>query len=104
LTLPPGPHYLGLIVLAFLVRLVQVLGLLLLVRLVLRALVARRSTPSAPRPATSDRDLVRDRVCNTFLPRERAVRAMVAGREEFFCSEGCRERGLREGVASLLAP
>ncbi len=39
-------------------------------------------------------DLVRDRICNTFLPRDRAVRAMVSGREEHFCSEACRDRAL----------
>jgi hypothetical protein len=34
--------------------------------------------------------LVRDRVCNTFLPRERALVATIDGREEYFCSEECR--------------
>jgi hypothetical protein len=36
--------------------------------------------------------LVRDRVCNTFVPRERALRARVGGREEHFCSAACRDR------------
>jgi hypothetical protein len=45
---------------------------------------------SEPAPAP----LVRDRVCNTFLPRERALVAVVDGREEHFCSTACRDRAL----------
>ena len=39
-------------------------------------------------------DMVRDRVCNTFLPRERALTAIVGGREMHFCSAACRDRAL----------
>ena len=66
---------------------------LLVVRLVFRAVAAlvrpRPSTAAPPRPPA---EMVRDRVCNTFLPRERAIRAVVAGREEHFCSPACHER------------
>ncbi|MCP3978560.1 MAG: hypothetical protein GY716_04390 [bacterium] len=40
--------------------------------------------------------MVRDRVCNTFLPRSRALTAHIDGTEHFFCSEGCR-RSFLEG-------
>jgi len=40
------------------------------------------------------RELVRDRVCNTFLPRDRALTAMVRGQEEHFCSAACRDQAL----------
>jgi hypothetical protein len=46
------------------------------------------------RPAAREGELVRDRVCNTFLPRESALRATVEGREEHFCSPLCRDRAL----------
>jgi hypothetical protein len=36
--------------------------------------------------------MVRDRVCDTFLPRSRALMAVVDGREQHFCSPECRER------------
>jgi YHS domain-containing protein len=37
--------------------------------------------------------LVRDRVCDTYLPRSRALREVDAsGREQFFCSEECRAK------------
>ena len=41
---------------------------------------------SAPSAGTA---LVRDRVCNTFVPREGAVKALVDGHTEYFCSEKC---------------
>jgi hypothetical protein len=69
---------------------------LLLVRLGLRALSAWLG-PRAPgqgQPVPPPEDLVRDRICNTFLPRSRALRAVVGGHEEHFCSTACRDRAL----------
>ena len=80
--------------------LLRVVGLLLLVRAVLRGLagLSRGGTPTAAGPPPPGKaaggDLVRDRICNTFLPRDRAVRAVISGREEHFCSEVCRDRAL----------
>ena len=69
--------------------LLRTLVILFLVRLVVRfvanVFVGLRSAPAAPA-------LVRDRVCNTFLPRDRALTLRVAGREEHFCSAACRDR------------
>jgi uncharacterized protein len=77
----------------------RVVGFLLILRLVLRFLagLSRGATRPATEPPTGTRagaDLVRDRICNTFLPRDRAVRATISGREEHFCSEACRDRAL----------
>ena len=58
---------------------------------------ARESGPAVG-GAVREGDLVRDRVCNTFLPRESALRAMVSGREEHFCSAACRDRALAAGT------
>ena len=71
--------------------LLRILALLLLVRLFFRFLagvVRGYRGEAAPRSL----DMVRDRVCNTFLPRDRALRALVDGREEHFCSPACRDR------------
>ena len=38
--------------------------------------------------------MVRDRVCNTYLPREKALRLEAGDGEHFFCSEACRDRYL----------
>jgi len=80
--------------LSFLVRLVLVL---LVARLVLRGIAALVRVPR-PRPSRPDSavDLVRDRICDTFLPRTRAVAAVVAGHEELFCSPACAKRALAE--------
>jgi hypothetical protein len=76
-------------VLTVLVVVARVLMVLFLIRLGLRALAAARR----PRPApASAQDLVRDRVCNTFVPRDRALAGTVAGRTELFCSAACRDR------------
>jgi len=34
--------------------------------------------------------MVRDRVCNTFLPRSRALTERIDADEHYFCSERCR--------------
>jgi YHS domain-containing protein len=87
-----------------LVYLAWVLVWLLIVRQVLRT-VARllggggsQRRPGASRPLRPAEDLVRDRVCNTYVPRSRAIVATIDGHEEYFCSTGCRERA-RAAVA-----
>jgi hypothetical protein len=76
-----------------LVLLLRLLLVLLIVRLVLRG-IAGWLRPSAPAPAPSpgSLELVRDRVCGTYLPRDRALTVSVAGREQHFCSVACRDR------------
>lgn len=37
-------------------------------------------------------ELVRDRVCNTFVPKDRALTLKESGQIHFFCSEQCRTR------------
>jgi hypothetical protein len=86
-------------VIAMLVVLVRFLVVLLIVRFVLRFVAAviqgytgaprGRREPAREMVAT---DLVRDRVCDTFVPRSRALMAVVDGREQHFCSPACRER------------
>jgi uncharacterized protein len=50
-----------------------------------------RVRTAAPRPeARIQGAMVRDEVCNTYLPREDAIREVRDGRELFFCSERCR--------------
>jgi hypothetical protein len=40
----------------------------------------------APPRVPAATDMVRDRVCDTFVPRSRALMAVVDGREQYFCS------------------
>jgi hypothetical protein len=90
-----------------LIRVLQFLFWLLVLRLVVRT-VARafapgpaRSRATAPPPRAQVRapeDLVLDRVCRTHVPRSRALVARVEGREEHFCSPACRDKA-RAAVA-----
>jgi hypothetical protein len=72
-----------------LVVVVRVLVVLFLVRLGLRLFVAARERRAPPDTGS---ELVRDRVCNTFVPRERALFDVIGGRTEPFCSAQCRDR------------
>jgi hypothetical protein len=69
----------------------RILVALLLVRLLFR-FVAGVVRGYRGEPGPRSQDMVRDRICNTFLPRDRALRALVDGREEHFCSPTCRDR------------
>ncbi|HEX5042105.1 MAG TPA: PP0621 family protein [Candidatus Polarisedimenticolaceae bacterium] len=55
----------------------------------------RSAVPEArPRPADTPRfegAMVRDRECQTFLPRARALSVRAEDGEHFFCSTGCKE-------------
>lgn len=80
---------------SFAVNLVRIVLVLMAVRLVLRFLAAVvQGYQGAPRREAAT-DMVRDRVCDTFLPRSRALVAVVDGREQHFCSAKCRDRARR---------
>ena len=90
-----------------LVVLLRIVVILLVVRFVLRFVAAAiqgytgGGEGGRPRPAREGvaTDMVRDRVCDTFVPRSRALMAVVDGREQHFCSPACRERA-RERASS----
>ncbi len=85
---------------AFLVNLVRVVVVLLILRFVLRFVAAVvQGYQGAPRPEPAT-DMVRDRVCDTFVPRSRALMAVVDGREQHFCSPECRDRARRRLVTT----
>jgi hypothetical protein len=82
-------------VISFVVNLVRIVIVMLAVRLVLRFIAAVvQGYQGAPRREAAT-DMVRDRVCDTFLPRSRALVAVVDGREQHFCSVECRDRARR---------
>jgi hypothetical protein len=80
-----------------LIAVVRFLMVLFVVRLGLRLFAAGRRA----RPVAAGTDLVRDRICNTFVPRDRALAGEVAGRIEHFCSVACRDRALGGWAAAL---
>ncbi len=69
------------------------LGVLTFLRAFWRSIPSETAAPR-PRGPRFDGSLVRDRVCQTFLPRARALGLRADGEEHFFCSEACRSRFL----------
>ena len=93
---------------ALLVGLLRLLLVLLVVRLVGRFVVSAvrgyRGQVAAPAagPRMASRELVRDRVCNTFVARDRALVAAVGGELEHFCSAACRDLALAGSAPKAL--
>ena len=52
----------------------------------------RDATPGSRSAPDSVDPMVRDRVCNTFLPRSRALVVHAGSEELFFCSAACRDK------------
>jgi YHS domain-containing protein len=50
----------------------------------------RRDPPPPPRRIQGV--MVKDEVCNTYIPKEEAIREVRDGQERFFCSEECRRK------------
>jgi len=60
-------------------------------------LVATRPAEARPKGTPAPRfegAMVRDRVCQTFVPRVKALALRVGDEEHFFCSAACRDRFL----------
>jgi len=80
-------------VIAVLGAVVRVALLFFFARVIIRAIAPAFFTqPTPDPPETAIGDLVRDRICKTFFPRERAVRAIIGGEEQLFCSSACADR------------
>jgi YHS domain-containing protein len=59
-----------------------------------------RSGPARPPRSGPPDALVKDDVCGTYLPRRDALRAVIDGRERFFCSAECRDKARAGGGPS----
>ena len=65
-------------------------------------LIRGATRPAAPGRGQTRREgeMVRDRVCNTFLPRSSALVERVGRETHYFCSESCRTRFLGDRTAT----
>jgi YHS domain-containing protein len=79
--------------------LLRAAALLLVLRLAGRFLAGLLSglRPAPPRRDLPDQ-LVRDRVCNTYVLKARALHATIDGEERHFCSPACRDQALRRSA------
>ncbi|MBN2408821.1 MAG: hypothetical protein JXE07_03715 [Candidatus Aminicenantes bacterium] len=58
----------------------------------------RLSRRDRPRPRLSGM-MVKDEVCNTYLPKDEAILDRIDGKDHYFCSEACRRKFLDERKA-----
>ncbi|HEX7126212.1 MAG TPA: hypothetical protein VF406_10650 [Thermodesulfobacteriota bacterium] len=75
-------------------RLLVLIGALVLLVLLVRSMTAGggRRTVEAARRRVAGEELVRDPICDTYVPRSAAVSAAVGGETRLFCSRACAER------------
>ncbi len=79
-------------------RIITILAVGILIYLFRRLQAAnrvRQSHPGTIPPGKAGR-MVRDRICNTFLPAESALTLKQDGSLHYFCSSRCRDRFLQE--------
>jgi YHS domain-containing protein len=57
---------------------------------------SRRKARPAAKPRLSGM-MVKDEICQTYLPKENALRETSDGREHYFCSPECRTKFLAGG-------
>ncbi|MGA2533955.1 MAG: TRASH domain protein [Candidatus Aminicenantales bacterium] len=53
---------------------------------------ATRPKKSSGEPRQIQGVMVKDDICNTYIPRDEAIREVRDGQERFFCSEECRRK------------
>ncbi len=54
-----------------------------------------KRTPAKPAPSKSlPQMMVKDEVCNTYLPAQDALKETYDGRDFYFCSKECRQKFL----------
>jgi uncharacterized protein len=76
--------------------------LLLALIVALAYLISRLIFPRRHAPREADRrastaiaeEMVRDPVCQLYVPRSEAIRREIRGQEHFFCSPGCLDKFL----------
>jgi uncharacterized protein len=65
--------------------------------LISRLVFPRHRTPQqvGRRPSTAaTEEMVRDPVCQVYIPRSGAIHREIRGQEQFFCSPGCLDKFL----------
>jgi len=72
-------------------RLLVYVFIFYLVYLVIRIFRAATKPRNTPPPQVQG-VMVKDEICNTYVPKEAALREVFKGEEHFFCSEECRHK------------
>jgi uncharacterized protein len=61
-------------------------------------ILSRPKKPSRG-PRTLRGVMVKDEICNTYIPKEEALREVRDGKEHYFCSKECRQKFLERGAS-----
>lgn len=79
---------------ALLIRLLALLGLFWTGKQVARQVSAalRPKRSEDDRPAAESREMVKDPVCQTYIPKASAIQKNVHGETYYFCGTECAER------------
>jgi uncharacterized protein len=64
----------------------------LIYKFILAVLVPRPRSQTRQRSEGRSGVMVKDEVCNTYLPKEDAIEQTIGGREHYFCSQECRRK------------
>jgi uncharacterized protein len=59
-----------------------------------QAINRRAKSPPPSSGKTQSGFMVQDKVCNTYLPKEDAIKVIHEGKEYFFCSKECQRKFL----------
>ena len=59
-------------------------------------LLVRAFFPSPAQKAEGTTEMVKDPNCETYVPREKALKRSIGGREHHFCGEKCAEEYTRK--------
>ncbi|MGD2245443.1 MAG: hypothetical protein PVI11_02730 [Candidatus Aminicenantes bacterium] len=59
-----------------------------------QAINKRLKTPSPHSPKSQSGIMVKDEICNTYLPKEDAIKDIQDGKEYYFCSRECHRKFL----------
>jgi hypothetical protein len=82
---------------SLLLWIIRVLGILLIIRVLLRLLFgdrvvpSRRAGPGRAPDGKAGGELVRDPHCGTYVPKARALAASAGSETLYFCSAACRD-------------
>jgi uncharacterized protein len=78
----------------FLIILALILILYYLFKGLFRSGGGDESRPRRPTDGATDvgHELVKDPYCQTYIPKDTALRARIGGKERFFCSRECMEK------------
>lgn len=87
------------------IRLILIFILAYVAAFVIRAFLSFfRTRPKNEEKPKTLKTMVKDEVCNMYIPKDEALREVKDGREYYFCSQACRSRFLEKARLTSTSP